>query len=220
MSRTTLFFSSTFVLIFITGSHAELKETTETVTIPLEKIWAYDMPGTRELSAASKDGKYVYPEGPLVYEILKLFGKRMTAKTPGPGFALQGSGIDALEALHAYLSSDKPPSATFPANSEVSIFFFTYPTSGYYVYIRRVERRGNLIEITYQFHPHLTRNVTAHFALIPLGRMSKGDYQVKIVQDRVHSLFKVYNMEPPEPKVVTELICKDYSFGVVDAQPD
>jgi hypothetical protein len=110
--------------------------------------------------------------------------------------------------------NDKRRRTKFAPGDDVSIFFFTYPTSGYYVYIQRAERRGNSIQITYQFYPHLTRDMTAHFALIPLGKLPEGQYQARMVQDKVHPRFKQLGMEPPDARTVSQLIGKDFSFAV------
>jgi hypothetical protein len=166
-------------------------EKTEAVEIPLKEVWAYQMPGTRDVRDLEPD-KF----GPQIRKLssaeqLKKYEKSLTSQVLGqldfnklgqkanPGFAVAGIGADALHEAAAVLSEKKKPQTSFPANSYVSVVFFSHQ-SGYYVHVDKVEQQPGLVVISYQFVPHESRNLTRHFALIPLGKLPPGKVRVDI----------------------------------------
>jgi hypothetical protein len=175
-----------FVSSFVLSANSE-----EATEIPLKDIWAYQMPGTRDvrdlepdkfgpqirkLSSAEQLKKY---ETSLTNQILGKLDFNKLGQKANPGFAVEGIGADALREAAAVLSGTKKPPTSFAANSNVSVVFFSHQ-SGYYVHLDKVEQRPGLVTISYQFVPHETRNLTRHFALIPLGKLPSGDVKVDI----------------------------------------
>ena len=53
---------------------------------------------------------------------------------------------------------------------------------GRYVRLDNVSQSGSKVKIRYHFIAHNTGNMSTHFALIPLGKMSAGTTQVEIEQ--------------------------------------
>lgn len=136
--------------------------------IPLETVWALDMPGTQPMNRIQRGTPLLYEaaEGKLVDEIraaLKYDPRRPTA---GPCFAVQGTGMTALRHAHAVLVREEKLPTEFQAGEELTLVFYSYQF-GAYVHLTEVVDRGERIEIRYRFVPHETTEVTAHLALIP-----------------------------------------------------
>jgi hypothetical protein len=61
------------------------------------------------------------------------------------------------------------------------LIFYTR-LSGYFVHLESIERVDNRFIVTYRFVEHPSRNLSFHFALIPLGKMSAGTYEIEMKQ--------------------------------------
>lgn len=169
----------TLLVALILASAAQAGE------IPLKTIWAARMPGTmniRELEPRTAGDNREF--GPLMYTIIRTMQGGRSGKSwvgdAGPGFPVPGEGIAALNAAYDILVDNDERPTTVPAG-EVTIVFFARQ-SGQHCYIEKVEREGNVITLTYRFHVHRTANVSAYFALIPLGKLNPGTYEVQMEQ--------------------------------------
>jgi len=154
--------------------------------IPLKKIWATNMPSTRnirELEPRTEGDHRKY--GPLMHTIDNRLrgGRRGVSGEAGPGFAVPDTGIAALHAAYDVLVDEQTPQEVLPAG-EVSLIFYAR-RSGLYCYLEHVGREENVVTLKYRFHVHRTGDVTNHFALIPLGKLSPGKYEVRMVQLKV-----------------------------------
>lgn len=169
------------------------------IEIPLDTIWAYKMPGTKDIRELEPE---LLPEN--LYsrpaeEQRKLLKKRLwipialalsadssahwprEGQTARPGFAVEGTGRDALQRMHNVLVDGKKPRESFPAGSEISLAFFSYQCGAYF-HLQHVERRGREIEIQYRNVSPLDKIMSAHLAIIPVGKLPVGKYQVEVVQ--------------------------------------
>ena len=183
----------------------------ETIEIPLSEIWAWRMPGTRDIGEleTSKPRKYAY--GPLVGEIRRALAKpRPKGEEAKQGFAVVGTGMEALRKSHAVLVKDGKYQQKLPFGSDISLVFFSYQ-SGSYVKLDSVTLQGERIDIYYSFVAHRTRNVTTHFAFIPFNNLSPGKYIVKISESPTASGSLESNSDWGK-----RLVCKSFSFSIVD----
>ena len=149
----------------------------EAVEIPLSKIWALRMPGTiniHELEKGTPSNKS------LMAEIGAKHGFSSWETKAGPAFAVEGTGLGSLKNAHAVIIGKQPRPTSLPQGHDISIVFFSV-TSGHYVHLTKVERDHQSIRIQYEFVSHLTRDLTQHFAIIPLGKLGEGDFKVDIV---------------------------------------
>ena len=138
--------------------------------IPLESVWAVNMPGTKDLNEL---------DGNLVEKSCRGIDQRDKA---GSAFAVAGKGSDALRSAFNILSKQK---AVEPIPSgEVSIAFFTKRSSRY-VHVSRVTVGPGVVQIVYKALPHRTDESTQHFALIPVGTLKPGKYKVAITAEPV-----------------------------------
>ena len=134
-------------------------------------------------------------------------------QSPGPGFAVVGTGKDALNNAHAVITNAKKkrdPDRWLPANTDLSLVFYSHMT-GRYIWIKRIERNANAFTIKYQAVPHSTANVTMHFALIPIGKLSPGNFRVKFEELRSEGAAeKAYAPLRDARRIVSD----SFSFGV------
>ena len=194
----------------------------EGVTIPLNDIWALNMLGTRdvrELEPAGagagdpQDISFIASSSQEIATALKL----VPGKEPDEGFAVAASGKSALQAAHDVLTGQMQRQSSFPAGSDVSIVFFSYPF-GAYVRLESVKRIKNVIEIRYQFEPHTTRQMTQHFAIIPLGKLEPAGYGVDMIQMPMDAKFVAPNSNPLNRDAERKVICKSFSFSVYESK--
>ncbi len=206
----------------------------DSIEIPLESIWALDIPKTRDIEGMD------LPAAP-------------QSSFPGWGFEeFKNYRQQAIERLHSALSA-KPPSADALAgfvvsvsperkllavlnneiiqalNSESSpvrqnsiqsgrnafLIFYSHPSS-YYVRLKSVTRQGKTIEVSYAFEPHYTVESTVHFAMIPLGKLEAGEYQVRFSQQLMDQKFMDAGFIRVVEGQAKRFVCRPFSFIVYD----
>jgi hypothetical protein len=128
------------------------------------------------------------------------------------GFAVGGREVEALRQVHDILVKGKEPEESFLASSEISVVFFSYQGRRF-VHLNRVDRRGREIDIGYRFVPHETEDMTVHFALIPLGKLSAGEYQVNVVQSPMARKYRRHH-EPTSGALARRIVCNSFSFSI------
>lgn len=174
---------SASVLVLLWGAAASAAEPPVVVDIPLDKIWAADMPGTRnirELEPRTPGDRRNY--GPLMWAIYKrlLLDNEHWGPDAGRGFVVPGKDIEALNYAYDVLADRQDRSNIVPTGDVSLVFYARY--AGQYVYVEKVRREGAVITIHYRFVVHRTRELSAHLALISLGELKPGKYEVRMVQ--------------------------------------
>jgi hypothetical protein len=195
------------------------KTEADKVTIPLDQIWSNGMPETQNVDELNKQSLKKNGNN-LVREIsafLVATGEdsilqRQPAK---PGFVVEGRGLNALENMRVVLKADKPTNVV-AEGSDAAIVFFMYP-AGRDVQIREVSRIGGKITIGYCFVGYANRGSKTRFALIPLGRLPDGKYEVSFHQlpmlQKVGSKFIPYS--PPRTAAdANEMLSQPFTFEV------
>jgi len=187
------------ILVVLLAGAADAEE------IPLKEIWALDMPGTKSIEELEPK---IYTtvkgvNGARSHDLLekswttqfsKTLGSLKRGDQPGKGFAVSGTGLDALK--NALAAREKPPESL--PEGEVTLVFFSH--SGGHVLIDRVTRAGNQFDIHYRVKVTNTMDLVKKLALIPIGELAKGEYDVRISCDK----------EGPASRGV----CKSFSFTV------
>ncbi len=184
----------------------------KSVVIPLDQIWGFNLPGTRDILQLDL---VVLPQpfGSLRPRTLDFLmppeGKQN--KRAGPGFAVVGSGQAALVAAHTKLPKGSSAKNTFSEEDEISAVFFG---SSFFIdlHLAQVQRRGNLIEIRYQLLKDEGFPV-AKFALIPLGKLPVGEYQVRVIPPPFQTNPSRFRLRYRSQ--AHEAVCTSYSFSVV-----
>jgi hypothetical protein len=179
--------------------------------IPLKSIWALDMPGTqnvRELPSAKADER-------IIESIRRSLDMPLNPKDSKRSFVVLGTGDEALKQAEEILVGGKDAPGRFPANTELSIIFFSreFP---YYVHISKVKRTKDAIAISYQFVPHDSADTTKHFAIIPIGSLKAGKYSVRIEPAPMDKKLSASGYSAPPTSVGTKVVSKSFNFVVGD----
>jgi hypothetical protein len=183
----------------------------DAVKIPLDRIWGYSMPGTRDVQELAADARSV-PFMEIRRSIWSIPAKQTKA---GPAFAVSGTELEALRDVHSVLVNGKKPQQSFAAGSEIYVAFFSYANRPY-VHLHNVERQGNTINIRWRFVPHETEETTEHFALIPLGKLPIGKFHVNIIRSPMPQEYIDLGFRPTSDVVADRNVCKSFSFEVME----
>jgi hypothetical protein len=211
-----------FVLAFVLGcsiSHAE-----DAVEIPLSEIWALDMPGTRDVrelepEAFGQQVRSLQPEDQIALQKKSLIGQIRAQlywddrKKPMPGFAVSGNGIDALRAVRDVLIENSGAHNELRSTDLITVLFSSLQ-SGVEVHIYEAKWSKNLIQVYYRFAPHEQMYSTEHFALIPLGKLTRGEYHVKYIVGPMEAKFRDAGFKPATEERVDRLISQSFKFNV------
>lgn len=195
------------------------------VEIPLKEIWALDMPGTRHIyklepeifeqfrKLPSEEHKPLADKS-LIFKFGETLDYLKADQEATQGFAVSGSGREALtNALQSRLK-DGSPSSKFPANREITLIFFSHQL-GRFVQLHEVKRHGDRIEVRYRLQPHSEPYLTGHFALIPLGKLPTGEYRVEIVRSPMEKKYLDRGSKESDPIRVAPSVCKPFTFEVI-----
>lgn len=183
--------------------------------IPLDQIWAHQMPGTRNVRDLEQSGEPISEEQlrkSLVWQLDRdLFNRRKEGKTAGPAFVVIGTGKEALDNAYTVITEHIEPEQLFSAGTDLSLVFYSHMSGGYYVHLDSIERAERKIRVNYRFVAHNTGDATSHFALIPLGRLPEGKFHVEIKQ--------VPSLKGSPHRDLSWLVCEDTSFRVKERPP-
>lgn len=202
--------------------------------VPLDQIWALDMPGTRDVRELEPDNFGDKVRELPADEQFRLLDESLTEQidktlrpphivAPGPvkepepknGFAVSGIGVEALQNAKAVLCKTVQPNEKFDTTTPISVVF-TSNQSVRYAHLVRVTRTDNVVEIQYRSIPHESRDLTSHFALIPLGKLLAGEYRVNVTR-----LPESDNRETAKNSVGTgRNVSKSFSFEVTEKKQD
>jgi hypothetical protein len=172
----------------------------DVVKIPLDQIWALHQPGTKDILELDQGGdersllklpkdeiERRWKESPT-----RQIAESLSADTPGsdwpkegekakPGFAVRGTGVDALKEACEVLVKHKAVNDSFPQASPLSLVFFSYEMGGY-AELLAVKRSGNVIEMRYRLTGEPGKGLAVGFELVPIGPLPSGEYQVSMIR--------------------------------------
>jgi hypothetical protein len=201
------------LLVSVFSSLAMADAPNERGRTPRKQIWAFDMPGALDVRELESDTRKAGQSAPLTSGILQALSKNKPGQKAQAAFAVLGAGAEALKQAHAVLADGKKPRASFPADSKVSVVFFSYSFS-YYVHLRKIEQEPGKVVITYRFGPHRTKEMTSHFALIPLDKQPPGEVKVEFVRAPIDPQLKVGWFKEPPPTTDAQIVSQPFSFTV------
>jgi hypothetical protein len=142
--------------------------------IALKECWGLDMANMQDVRKLDprKDTSKSLPA-----EISRTLMR--AEKDAGPCFAVNGVEKVALVNAARILVNDIE-SRPVISSELVTLVFYSHPAPGY-VSLDSIDRDAQRITIKYKIEIHAEAIVTAHFALIPLGKLTPGKYKVDIV---------------------------------------
>lgn len=186
---------------------AEDRKPTE---IPLSRVWAYQMPGTRDARRID----FERPQDSLIEPIRESLTMLQDAeKEAGVGFAVQGVGHEALRKTYDIVVAGEDVPRELPADSELSVVFLSrqYP---FYVHVHKVEREGNEITVYYHFSPHMEFEETQHFALIPVSKLLPGTYHVRVLRSPRKIDYRRLMLSPAPKDAEHRVVFQSFTFVV------
>jgi hypothetical protein len=190
------------------------------VEIPLDDIWALDMPGTKDIRDLENRAMF---RGMKVADIVKNSLVENTrsvldsrhrpprGQSAGPGFVVAGIGLDALKEANAVLAKKKERPKTLPAGEELTLVFFSY-SSGRRVKLDNVFVGERAIRVEYHLEFDGLRMSTMHFALVPIGVFKPGIVNVQFTRLPDTSVFGT--TKPLDEERVRQLVCESFTFQV------
>jgi hypothetical protein len=215
------------IAVFIASSISaespkEKKESAEVVTIPLAKIWATSMPGTRDIDELVKEQIKLTKVDlwvPLAESFLDPQWWPKAGRTARSAFVVQGDDLKALREAHAVLTGKQKPKGAVSSSKDVTLVFFSQPRS-VEVQLIKIQRHDKVVEIQYRIAPFTEKYTELDLALIPLGSLPPGKYEVKITPApavvRVGTNF-YKTLEPQQLDKSAEIyVSRPFSFNVVD----
>lgn len=156
--------------------HAE-----EAVEIPLDQIWALNMPSTkdvRELESRQDRDLRKTTTSRIRSKLMRRYEEGVKA---GPCFLVIGEGKEALLNAAKVIVDGAPTTEKQPTDKKLSLVFYSYPAPGY-VHIDSVVRSSSTISVKFKVVIHRSAEATSHFALIPLGELQAGKYNLEILE--------------------------------------
>jgi hypothetical protein len=187
----------------------------DVVQIPLKSIWAHGMPRTRDVRELEMDAIPPNQRAPLSDDIGGALEFIPQGQTTAKGFAVVGtSEKDALSNAHAVFANKQKAPQFFSTDANIFVVFFSH-SFGQYVHLDKVERREKTIKIAYHFVPHETKQMTAHFALIPLGKLPVGKYRVDIVRLPLEQKYVEKGFKSVDSQWNNRAVCLPFSFEIV-----
>jgi hypothetical protein len=222
MSWLTLLVAVLSAMIFAGGTFGEPpKVQTKSQAIPLDKVWAYEMPGTLDIQELGKGEKRKYG-ATLRDEISMAAVERLLEARKRPptrsGFAVSGTGLAALREAHSVFVKNATPRERFSLDDEITLVFFSETAGGNRPHLRKIRQRDNLIELYYRLEPYTEGNLWGAIALIPVGKLAAGRYHVTLHQLPTEKKFVEWGFKPLDAAWAQRFICKPFQFSVDDKE--
>jgi hypothetical protein len=190
------------------------------ITVPLDQMWAYQMPGTGDIEKLNKSVPADELDMRLMHAVLELSFERAArskfSNAPRPGFAVAGNGRSALHAAIAVFLDWGARRVKFSSEDEITIVFFSEFISRYPVQIREVERKDNRIEVQYELVPDINWSSHINLALIPLGKLPAGEYRIELRQlpRKLKPVEVKLGFQELDKEWSRNFLCKPFSFKV------
>ncbi len=210
MSRFSITCGITIGLLLNAVATAEPADEQVTQQIPIDHIWAWRIPGTKDVGTFDAVKTRGVTEHPVLHDVFGGLGLLPKGEKAKPVFVVEGEGKTALLSALAVFKKDKPRSEILPANTELSLVFYSHSVAAQ-VELVSVDKSASLITVRYRFLSHGLQVNRIHFALIPIGKLAPGTVQAKIIQQDSADL--AGNKKPPIQRL-ERLISREVTFEV------
>jgi hypothetical protein len=199
----------------------------KSIRIPLKEIWASGMRScgdiralepevygdeARRLSAEERQARFQDSKVKQIIGALDFLSEE-SGKVASDAFVVEGTKEDALSDAASILTEKLTRREEFAEGEDLWLVFFSH-RSGRLVQLTNVKRDGYKIAIEYEFVPRKSQMLSAHFALIPLGKLSNGRYQVHIAVAQQSPIYEKAGIKPLTPDAVDRIVSKSFSFAV------
>lgn len=189
---------------FLAGCSGTTTPEPKTVTIPLDTVWGLRIPRTQDLEKLLQDNESTTLLQPLLDHIRKTWDD-------DHGLASQGTGRTVLQQFfrHEFDDSERAPLVD---DRPVSVILYTRFLAGY-LELASVQRTGFEIVVSYRFIPHQTTDASQHIAIIPLGKLPKGEYSVRVNRAPIEKKLRDAGRREP-PDVWGKRVTAPFTFSV------
>jgi hypothetical protein len=184
----------------------EVADSPAKIEVPLSRIWATDMLGTRDVRELGSPRA----EDSLVERVLKQVRHTWNKDQ---GYVVSGEDAEALREFLRLRESGEPRNS-LTEGEPVTLVFFT-KVMGPYVELLGVYKLDTEITIQYRLVPHLTKDSRQHLALIPLGELTSGNYSVKLERLPVEQKYLAQGMQEPSMQQ-SDNVCGAFEFSVME----
>jgi hypothetical protein len=218
LSRSFLIVGLTALLSLI-ATRAQADGDPPSTEIPLDQIWAYEMPGTRNVRLLEP---HMRVDDPLFKEsylksAVREISRYLSINIPpagemaGSAFVVVGTDGEALENARRSIRERGARNQIAPKDTDLSLVVYGFVT-GWHPRVISVEKQQTTIVVKYQFVAPLEESHGGKlFALIPIGKFTEGTVNVRIEEvPPVDS--KGRRVE--SRKDFERLVCGSYSFKV------
>jgi hypothetical protein len=178
----------------------------ELIEIPLETIWAYNMPGTKDINEFGAPRA----QDSLVQQVLRQIRETWNLNS---GMVVVGEGRQALENIYRK-RTEKVEWSEAPAGEALSLAFYTRGINEY-VHIRTIERQGARFVIRFALIPNQTLMSRPTIAIIPIGTLAAGKYSVAIERLPLDEEYIEQGIQEP-PLQRNKDVCRSFDFVVVE----
>lgn len=211
MNHASCFLRFSIAVSFLNAANAVAKESQDIIAIPLSDVFAWKMPGTKDVGTLDAVKKSGVTELPVINDILNALRRPANGEKAGPAFVVKGTGRTALENSRDVFNKAFRKTGEMPAETDLTLVFYSH-SYGQFVHLVSAERTDRLVKVKYRFVAHATANNTRHFALIPIGKFIPGTVKVQIEQQ---SSISKTGEERPSISDTERLISHPFSFEVV-----
>jgi len=220
MKRFSIIISFVFSLVACSPVRVNA-ENNKPRTIPLNEIWAYQMPGTKDVRELEPKLDVHDPNFKELWErsLVRGIASYLSTYVPdrgelaGPAFIVVGTGKEALKNAHAELVKDRGATrnSNVSANTELTLVFYSYVT-GWHLRLKSIEKSPSVVTIKYQFvAPREPAFAATRFALVPIGKLTKGEVKVEVEQ--LPPVDYAGRAMPPK-RDADRFVCGSFSFEV------
>jgi hypothetical protein len=184
---------------------------TNSRAIPLDQIWAWKMPGTKDVGKLDAVKTGGTTEHPILHDVFAGIGSLPKGKRAAPAFVVEGVGKTALDNARSVFKKETNRVEKVPPNTELSLVFYSHGAGQHFCRLVSVEKSERLIKVKYRFFDHSLAVSRIHFAFIPIGKFAPGVVEVKIEQQDSTNL--AGSVRPPV-REMERLVSGPFSFEV------
>ena len=133
----------------------------KTEIIPLDQIWAWKMPGTKNLGTLDAVKTGGTTEHPIINNIGSVLVRRpIKGEKARPAFVVEGIGKEALQNAQAVFKKGNTAADDMPGDTELSLVFYSY-SSGQWVHLVSIEKFERVVTVKYRFVCHGAAKIVA-----------------------------------------------------------
>jgi len=213
-------------LVFVTAGEVRGNDA---VTIPLDEVWGYRMPGTKDIvdiEPNSDSFKTMLARERIKNSLVTNTRWRLNSNFKpknradvGTAFVVPMIDLEALKEANAIIAGEKKRAEQLPAGQPLTLVFYSF-SCGRNVRLDKITKSEGEMVLEYHFHIHGELTSSPYFALIPIGIFPPGNVNIKIKRLPETEGKNVWGTFPPlDAKESRRIVCDSFVFKVIDTKP-